>query len=296
MLFKKGNDIPKSTWLIWAWDSIVIIAGTFLYSLSVVLFTAPNQIAPGGVSGIATLINYLMPWANIGIVSLIINIPLMIFGFVKLGKEFMIKTGISLVFFTIFTDYVLAKIPAYTGNMLLAAVFGGVLMGLGIGLVFWRTGSTGGSDIVVKILQKAIPHVKLGVISFVIDATVIIAAAFVYGTLEAALYALICVYASSKCINLVMYGFDVSKTLIIISDAADEISQAILHSFDRGATLVDGKGAYTKEKRPFIICAVTQGEYVQLTRLVKKIDPKAFVIVMTSGEVVGEGFKESLED
>ncbi len=283
---------PKATFSL---DVLITIIGTFLYSLSVVMFTAPNQIAPGGVSGISTVINYLLPWANIGAVSFLINVPLVILGFIKLGKDFMIKTGISLVFFTIFTDYVLADLPPYTGNMLLASVFGGALMGIGLGLILWRAGSSGGSDIICKIMQKSMPHIKMGTITFITDFMVIVVAAFIYGTLEAALYAIICVFVCSKCIDLVIYGFDVSKTMIIISDHLEEISAHIIEKMERGATIVEATGAYTGERRPFILCAVSQKEYVQLARIVKQIDPRAFMIVMNSGEIIGEGFRESLD-
>lgn len=285
--------MPKSKMLIL--DMVIIIIGSFLYAVSTVVFSAPNNIAPGGVSGIATMLNYLFPNINIGMASLVMNIPLVIVGFIKLGKEFMAKTFVSLISYTVFADYVLAKFPVYTGNMLLASVFGGVLIGLGLGLILWRAGSSGGTDIICKLLQKALLHMKMGIITFAVDCVVLICSAFVYDSLEVVLYALINVFVASKCIDMVMYGFDVSKTMMIISEHSDEISEYITKTMERGATLVDARGAYTGDKKPFIISAVSQSEYVVLTRKVKEIDPKAFIIVMTSAEIYGEGFKESLE-
>ena len=295
MFWRKATDKPMSRTALIVWDTVLVIFGTFLYAVSVVVFSAPNQIAPGGVSGIATLINFVFPQVSIGFASLVMNIPLMLLGFFKLGKEFMVKTCISLVTFTVFTDYVLADMPVYTGNMLLASVFGGVLMGVGIGLIMWRLGSTGGTDIICKLLQKSMPHLKMGVISFAVDFVVIVISAFVYQTMEAALYAIISVFVFSRAMDIVMYGFDVSKTMLIISEHCDEIAHYITDDMNRGATLVDGIGAYTRQKRPFLICAVSQSEYMTLTRRVKEIDPTAFIIVMASAEIYGEGFKESLE-
>lgn len=294
MLFgRNGKPMSKAATMVW--DILIVIFGTFLYALSVVLFFAPNQIAPGGVGGIATLINYVFPNVNIGIASFVINVPLMFLGFWKLGREFMAKTCLSLVVFTLFTDWVLIDIPVYTGNMLLASVFGGVLMGLGLGLILWRLGSTGGTDIVCKLLQRAMPHIKFGAISFAVDCVVILISAFVYHTMEAALYAIISVFVFSRVMDGVMYGFDVSKTMLIISEHSREIADYIIKDMDRGATLVDGVGAYTGNKSQFVISAVSQSEYVTLTRRVKEIDSRAFIIVMASAEIYGEGFKESLE-
>ncbi len=295
MFTRKGTDKPMSRPMVMLWDVIMIVIGTFLYAVSVVVFSAPNNIAPGGVSGIATLINYLFPNFSIGNISFVLNIPLVFLGIFKLGKEFMLKTGLSLVLFTIFADYVLADIPEYTGNMLLASVFGGVLIGLGLGLIMWRAGSTGGTDIICKIVQQKMPHLRMGSVILLVDFIIIASSAVIYGTLEAALYALINVFVCARCMDAVIYGFDVSKTMLIISEHCDEISQYITGSMERGATLVDGKGAYTGEKRPFIISAVSQTEYVTLTRKIKEIDPKAFIIVTTSAEIYGEGFIESLE-
>ena len=295
MFSRKGTDKPMPKSKLLMIDMLIIVVGTFLYATSVVVFSAPNNIAAGGVSGIATLLNYLFPKVNIGLASFVMNIPLVIVGFWKLGKEFMIKTFFSLILFTLFTDYVLVNIPVYTGNMLLAGVFGGVLIGTGLGMILWRAGSTGGTDILCKVLQKSFPHMKLGVITFMVDCVVIVTSAFVYQSLEAALYALINVFVASKCIDMVMYGFDVTKTMLIITEHYEEVSDYITHTMERGATLVSGKGAYTGTERPFIISAVSQSEYVTLTRRVKEIDPKAFIIVMASAEIYGEGFKESLE-
>ncbi len=295
MFSKKGTDKPIPKKKLFFIDIAIIIVGSFLYAVSTVVFSAPNNIAPGGVSGIAIMINFLFPDINIGMASFVMNIPLVIVGFWKLGKEFMIKTFISLISYTVFADYVLAKVPVYTGNMLLASVFGGVLIGLGLGLIMWRAGSSGGTDIVCKLLLKAMPHLKLGAITFAVDCVVLLCSAFVYGSLEAVLYALINVFVASKCIDMVMYGFDVSKTMFIVSEHGQEIASYITDTMERGATLLEAKGAYTGDKKPFIISAVSQSEYVTLARKVRSIDPKAFIIVMTSAEIYGEGFLESLE-
>lgn len=273
-------------------DIIVTIAGTFIFAFAVHVFTSPNQIAPGGMTGISTIIHHLTK-LPIGGVNITLNIPIFIIGLIYLGKWFMIKTFVSLVTFTIAMDYVLVTLPTYTGDTLIASIFGGLLMGVGIGLALTRGSSTGGMDIINKIIAKRLPHIKLGKIIFCSDVVIIIISGVAFKSIEPVLYAIVAMYISSAALDAVLYGFNVSKLMYIITDKAEEISKRILTDMNRGATILDSHGAYTNEKKPTILCVVRQNEYYKLKKMIRSVDPNAFVIITGANEVVGSGFKSN---
>lgn len=273
-------------------DILATIAGTFLFALSVHYFNSPNKIAPGGLSGLATIIHGVLPDVPIGGLTLLFNLPIMVFGFINLGKRFMFKTLISLGSFTLFTDYLLVSLPTYTNDRLLAAIFGGVLMGTGIGIMFSRGSSSGGMDIVNKIIAKRLPHMKLGRITFMGDLVVVTISAIVFQSVEPALYALIALYISSLALDMVLYGFNVCKFIYVVSDKADEISGEVIVQMHRGATIMRSYGAYTKQDRPTLMVAVRQNEYYKIKKIVHAIDPTAFMIVTPASEIVGAGFSK----
>lgn len=182
-----------------------VLLGTILYALGVYLFTAPNQIAPGGVSGAATVISYLTG-APIGLLTFLINVPLVILGWYSLGRGFILRTTMSVVAFTLLYDYVYQYIPPYVGNPMVAGICGGVLIGLGVGFTFLGKGSTGGLDIACKMLQKRFPQIRLSMAVFLSDLVVIAFSAVAYGELGPAIYAVISMYVSAKCIDLVLLG------------------------------------------------------------------------------------------
>lgn len=273
-----------------ALDILITIFGTFIFSFGVHVFTAPNQIAPGGVAGISTII-YHLTGLPLGGVNITINIPLMIVGLIFLGKLFMIKTFTAVLTFTLSMDFILINVPTYTDNRLVAAIFGGILMGTGIGTVIRRGSSTGGMDIVNKIINKKIPHIKLGQIMFASDMIIITISAFAFKSIDPALHAVIALFISSRAIDTVLYGFDVCKLTYIITDHAEEISKTIISELKRGATILESHGAYTNQRKPTIMCAVRQNQYVKLKRIVHTIDPNAFIIITSANEIVGMGFK-----
>lgn len=273
-------------------DSLFTIVGTFIFASAIYFFTAPNQIAPGGMSGISTVVNYItkMP---IGTIYILINIPLVIVGLIYLGKWFMVKTFISIVSFTFFSNYVLVKLPVYSDDMIVAALFGGVCMGIGMGLVLSRGGSTGGMDIINKIIAKKVPHLKLGQITFCTDIVIILISGAVFKSVPTMLYAIITIYVSMMALDKVLYGFNVCKLIYIVSIKADEISNEIISQMKRGATILESYGAYTNEKIPTIMCAVRQNEYFKLKQIIKIIDPNAFIMLTSATEIVGSGFKSN---
>lgn len=271
-------------------DYSTIILGTACYALGIHMFTSPNNIAPGGVTGISTLIHYLFNFP-IGLTVNLINIPLLILAYKFLGKNFVIKTLVSTVLFSIFVDFLYARIPVYSGDVLLAAIFGGLLLGTGLAIVFMRDGSTGGTDITNRILQKKKPHLKLARLVLISDAIVIILAGFVYKNIENVLYALILISVSTKVLDMVLYGLDSGKMVMIISDKTLDIAKKISETLNRGGTIIHGRGVYTNENKDILMCAVRKNQFYKMKKTVYTIDPSAFVIVTDAGEVLGQGFK-----
>lgn len=270
-------------------DVLFIFLGTAIYAFGIYAFTVPNQIAPGGVTGLATVIN-AFTGIKIGTIVTVFNVPLLIFGFTKLGKRFLLNTLFSTVFFNLLYDYIYPFLPNYRGNTLLAAIFGGLFIGLGIAIVFMRGGSTGGMDIVNKAVQVKKPHISLGKISFITDLVVISIAAVSFRSLESALYAVIAMFVSSKTIDALIYGTNVGKMVLIVSSKSEEIAKLIVSDLFRGCTIVDAHGAYSGQSKKVLLCACKNVEFYNLKHIVKRLDPRAFMIVSEAGEVFGEGF------
>lgn len=283
----------KSYVLEMLWDSLIVLAGTAIYAVGLYYFVEPSNTAPGGVSGIALLVNYATGFP-VGITSALINFPLLILGLIFLGKEFILKTLLSVASFTVIYDYILTPLhfPYYDGERLMASLFGGIVTGIGLGLVFYAAGSTGGTDIVTKLVQRRFPHMQLGRILLIVDLLIVGASIIVYRSIESALYAIIVIYANTQLINVVVYGNDSGRLLYILSNHYREITDGILSTIDRGVTLLEGEGGYTGEEKKVILCALRKNEYHKVKKLVRSIDPNAFIIAAESFEVEGEGFKD----
>lgn len=274
-------------------DVVLIILGAAVYAAGINCFTAPNDIAPGGVGGLSTVISYLSGGTlGIGLVFGVINIPLVIAGFLRLGKPLMLRTLIAVAVTSVCTDVLSGLFPAYEGDRMIAAMFGGVLIGSGLGVVYLRDGTTGGTDIINKLIQKAKPHLSLGTIMMITDAFVVIVSILVYGNLESGLYAIITIFVSSRIMDLLLYGGRGGKAILIFSEKADEIGEAIVGDISRGATYLKGTGVYSGTDKNVICCAVQKNEYAKLKRIVKEIDDHAFIITATADEILGRGFRE----
>ena len=279
----------------WIIDVFLVIVGSTLYSVGLHFFATPNNIASGGVGGISIIINELTN-INVGIMYGAINVPLIIIGLIFLGKKMMIKTVIGVAVITAATDYLLPclNIPVYSdGDKILAAIFGGIFFGVGMGLVYLREGTTGGTDIINKLINKKFPHFSMGVIMMATDAVVIVASMVVFGTIEAGLYSMISIFIASKVMDMILYGSFEGKMLLIFSDKYEAISDYIMNSLERGVTWLDGEGAYSKAEKHIICCAVHKNEYSKVKRKVKEIDPNAFIIITNAGEVLGMGFHDN---
>lgn len=275
-------------------DYIIIALGASLYAASVAVFTSKNNIAPGGLTGVSTMLNYLFS-LPIGAMIFLMNIPLFLWAFFKNGRGFVIKTMTGTALVSVFIDIFQAVLPFYGGNIMLAAIFGGALSGLGLGLIFARGGSTGGTDIIAVSLNKRFPHISTGRLMLLSDAVVLTAAAIVYGNIESALYAGITIFVSVRVIDAVTYGTSRGngKLIFIISDSYDVISREIIQKLGRGVTILNGSGAYTGNSKRVLMCAARPNQVVKITKGVKIIDKNAFVVVTTANSILGEGFYNS---
>ena len=273
-------------------DLIFYIAGGMIYSVAVLLFLTENEISPGGLTGIATILNYLFS-LPIGTVVFILNIPLLAAGVIKFGGIFIAKTAVATAVMSLTLDISELFMPKMKIDPILAALFGGLLMGLGISLFMLRGATTGGSDIVAKLINRKFPHLTVGRLMLAADAAVVGLSALVYKNMESALYAVIAIYASSRVMDLILYGADRGKIIYVITDNAKELSDSIMSLINRGVTLLDVTGAYTGTKRQMLMCTVRRNEVAAVCRLATSCDKNAFIIVGEAGEVLGEGFKRN---
>lgn len=273
----------------------VITLGCVIYSLGVALFLDPLNIAAGGVTGIAIVLNFLTGF-DTGLLIIIINVPLFILGAIFFGWRFALSTLFSTVLSSLLIElwnYTLADYIPVLDNVLLSALAGGSLFGVGLGLIFRMGSTTGGTDIIVKILRKKFRYIRTGVISLIIDIVIVAAATVVYRDFELTCYTIISIVVFTALFDLVLYGGSSAKMIYIITsdEKARAICDRILVELDVGATYVDGEGAYTGNDRRIIMCALKNFLYPKLRDVVKEIDPYAFMIVTSAKEIYGEGYK-----
>ncbi|HCO81026.1 YitT family protein [Bacillus sp. (in: firmicutes)] len=267
---------------------VLILIGSAIVAVGFNTLLLPNQIAAGGVSGISTIMQSF--GFEAAYVQWGLNIPLFIAGFYLLGGTFGVKTLVGSVFLPLMV-FLTRHIAPVTHEALLAAIFGGVVIGIGIGLVFLGNGSTGGTALAAKIINKY-TGLTLGTCLAMMDGLIVLAAMTVFG-IEEGLYAVIGVFISSKTIDVVQAGFSHSKMAMIITGHEDEVRQAVFDQIDRGVTKISAVGGYTDHDRPILMCVVGQSQFTKLKQVVKEIDASAFVIVMDAKEVLGEGFKRA---
>lgn len=272
-------------------DYSIMIAGAAVYAVSVVVFTAPNDIAPGGLTGVATMLNYMFG-LPIGLMMFIINIPLFIWGAIENGLSFLTKTIVGTLLVSLFIDVFTPLLPVYTGDKILVSIFGGIINGVGLAMIFMRGGSTGGADIVAINVHKHFPYFSTGNLIFAADALVLIMVFFVYNSIESVLYAVVTIFFSIKVIDSISYGIarDNGKLIFIVTDKYTEICEKIMTNIERGITLLNGEGAYSGKSKRIIMCAVRPHQVYKITNIVKNIDENAFIIVTTAGSIKGKGF------
>lgn len=296
--------MKKTNWMIYIGDVISIIIGAFISGLALDLFLSPYNIAPGGVSGLAMMVNYLSGGRiPLGIILILFNIPLLILAYKLIGKDYAIKSIAGSFLYSVFVD-LLAPMSKYISDnylrmygtegpdLLLYAVFGGIMLGIGLGIIFRTGASTGGSDIVAQILNRKFPHVSTGKFMLAIDALIVFIAAFVYKSLIFSLYATIAIISSSKMIDIVVEGLNHSKAAFVISERSDEISDKIVNEMGRGVTYLSGAGAYTRKSKNILLCVISNRQILAFKRLIMSIDEEAFVVLSDVSEVLGEGFSD----
>lgn len=270
-------------------DYALILLGCIISGVSYAYFFVPNNIAPGGITGVATVLTHLIGWPPVGTLSFILNIPLFLLGFRSGGKLFVLRSFIAMMLLSLFIDVLPGK-PITTDPML-ASLFGGILLGIGLGFVLRAGTTTGGTDLAAQMVHNRFSFISVGTFLFAIDCMVVLLAGIVFD-IQAALFALISLYVSTKAIDMVIKGWNTEQQIMIISDASSSIADRIMKEMDRGATFLSATGAYTGEKRGMIYCVVTRAEIMQIKSIVAAVDPRAFVTVTEAHEVMGEGFKQ----
>ncbi|MCF7886135.1 MAG: YitT family protein [Candidatus Marinimicrobia bacterium] len=272
-------------------DYLAIALGTLIMALALVLFLSPSKIVFGGVGGIAIVIKQLWDFP-LGITMILLNVPLFLIGLKLLGKSFGARTFYAFTLFAFFTDILdrgLELVPA-TDNILLASIFGGITLGLGLGIVFRFQGTTGGSDIVGQIIDKY-TNLSIGTGIILTDFLIIISAGIIFGNINLALYGLISLYLSGQIIDMVINGLDYARSFYIITDQEEDIKQMVLDKMERGGTVMMGEGFYSEEKKNILFVVVTLKEVYALRQKVREIDPDAFIIIADVHEVLGHGFR-----
>lgn len=268
----------------------MITIAAVIYAISISLFLDPNNIAPGGITGVAILINRFID-IPVGTLNLALNIPIVLIGLWKFGFKFICSTLYALGTITVFTNY-MSHFGALTDDLLIAAVLGGGLLAISLALVFKAGATTGGMDIIIKLLRSKWPHIKTSGFFLITDAMVILASWIVFRDMTVAFYAGIAVVIDSVVMDFVLYGADEAKLIYIICDHPDKIRQRILEELDITATLIQGKGAYTMEHKEVIMVVMRKQMAPRAEEIVKEEDPRAFMIVSSASEIFGEGYKD----
>ena len=271
-------------------DLLYTVVGTALVGFALSMFTVPNDIAPGGVSGLATALAYITP-IRVSAWTLMMNIPLMIAAWRKLGPRAIFYTLIATLLLSFFIEIGDRFLPKYCSDTLVASLMGGVVSGLGMGMLFIRGISTGGTDLLALILKKLLPNLPTGTLLMFVDATVVVIATLIFRDFDVAIYSAITIYVCSKVIDTLTQGVDYAKVIYTVSSHGEEIARALNENTDRGSTLIPAFGGYTGESKQIVMTVTRRSVVAQTLRLIRQTDPKSFSFVMDSTEVHGEGFR-----
>lgn len=273
-------------------DLLTDIVGGMLIAIGIYNFAVKAQFPMTGFSGVA-LIFYHLFHIPIGAMTILLNIPVVFLCYKLLGRTFFLRSLKTMIISSILMDVVAPMLPVYEGDRMLAAICTGVLSGLGYGLIYMRNSSTGGADFVIMSVKALKPHVSIGQIAFVMDVLIVLMGSFIFRDVEGIIYGLIVTYLLSAVVDKVMYGIDAGKMTLIVTDYPHEIAAKIDEYTGRGATFLKGCGSYSKEEKEIVMCACNNKQMYTIRKMAKEIDPKAFIVIMESNDVVGEGFKEN---
>ena len=277
-------------------DYILITLGSLIFAVGISLFLDPNDLAPGGVSGIAIIINHFWQPVNVGIIIVILNIPIMIIGVIKFGFRFLFSSIYAVAVSSAAMEILSRTVGAVTDDKLLAAVAGGALQAIGIGMVFRAGATTGGTDIIVRVLRQKFRYLKTGTLFMFIDGVIIVVSGIVFKDLNVALYAALALTVYMAVFNAVLYGGDSARLVYIISNSKEKIAERIMNERDAGATILDGKGAYTGQKKEVLMVVLRMRSLPEARDIVREEDKNAFMIVTRATSVFGEGFKSHDEE
>lgn len=272
-----------------------ICVGCILFALGFDLFLAPNALNAGGISGLAMILVHVLDFGSVGAITILMNLPLFALGGIKIGKKFFLGSLVGMITSSVALD-VLTRLPIPQTEPLLAALYGGALCGLGLGTVFVAGASTGGSDIIVRLLKRKMQNVPIGTINIFFDLTVAALTGLAFWDMGSALYSGVAIFVTGQIIDAVVYRFDYSRVALIISKNHQEIARSIAVELDRGATFLHGQGAYSNQDKEVILTAVRRQQLSDLKRLVVEIDPDAFIIVQEAHQVLGDGFSRYSKD
>jgi len=275
-------------------NSLGILLGSLIYALGVNIFIQPNHIAPGGFIGIAIILNHFSPIFRIGITIIVMNVPLFLIGGKRLGKQFLLSSIVGTFLSSILIDITLPFVPEIKTDPILAAIYGGFLMGAGIGLIFRFYGSTGGTDLLAQIVYD-FTGLPFGQSLMLIDVIIIILSGIVFKSVNIPLYSIIAEFVSNYAIDIAQEGFTFYKTLTVITEKPLEIKKAIFSELERGITEINAKGAYTGTDKTVLLVAIPHTEVSKAKKIILSIDPSSFVIVGTATEIIGQGFKSHEE-
>ena len=279
-----------------ALDTLLILLGGISFAVGFALFLEPYQINGGGVAGLAMVFCRLTQFSSTGVVTIVVNIPLFIAGYKRLGKKFFFGSLLGTASSSVLLDVFQAYLPQVSTEPLLAALYGGVLVGFGSGLMLARGGSSGGVDIMIRLLKQKFRNLSAGKLMLAINVVIIAITGLAFQDLNKALYSMVALYVSSIVLDGVVYGFDYSKVAIIISDDYEAVAAALTTKLCRGVTLLQGQGAYTGSEKRVILCAIKRQQMAELKEMVAQIDPKAFIILQEAHQILGDGFDRYSKD
>lgn len=289
--------MKKEKIITYLYDLMYLVAGSFLFAISVNMFLAQAEnggVILGGATGIAMVIRHFVDVFPIGTLIIFINIPLFIVSLIVLGKGFIVRTAIGMLMSSIFTN-IFTFLPVTVTDPLLCSIFGGLTMGAALGLIYMRGYTTGGGDMLVMILKKKAPRLSTGHATLIVDATIVTTAAILFKDPMVIFYSVIVIFVESKTMDFIMVGANNAKNVYVISDHCEELAAGIARDVERGITIIDCKGWYTGKEKKMIMCVVRPSEVYDLRHVVMELDPNAFIIFCEASKVVGKGFIEGKE-
>ena len=272
--------------------ALILLPVSFVYAVGFCWCYQPSDIAFGGITGVAQIIQVFLPAAPVGVVTILLNVPLFLLGWRLLGGKLLLSSLYAMAVTSLAIDVVDHLFTFPPMDPMLAAIFGGVILGATLGVVFLRGATTGGTDLIARLLKLALPWLPMGRLVLAVDLVVIAATALAFQNLNSALYGIVALYISSLVVDAVLYGLDTAKVAYIISDRSEDICRSIVDRLDRGITILPGRGFYSGEERKVLLCAFKQREIAVIRAIVKELDPDAFLIVCPAHEVLGEGFRD----